>query len=52
MLFECWLQLRGEAGERQIKTVAEGKLLALTGLGGQPGECVSYVGVVGSEPAS
>jgi hypothetical protein len=25
MLFECWLQLRGEAGERQIKTVAEGK---------------------------
>jgi acetyl-CoA C-acetyltransferase len=52
MLFECWLQLRGEAGERQIKTVAEGKKLALThNLGGQPGECVSYVGVVGSEPA-
>jgi acetyl-CoA C-acetyltransferase len=53
MLFECWLQLRGEAGERQIKTVAEGKKLALThNLGGQPGECVSYVGVVGSEPAA
>ena len=53
MLFECWLQLRGEAGERQIKTVAEGKRLALThNLGGQPGECVSYVGVVGSEPAA
>jgi acetyl-CoA C-acetyltransferase len=52
MLFECWLQLRGEAGERQIKTVADGKKLALThNLGGQPGECVSYVGVVGSEPA-
>jgi acetyl-CoA C-acetyltransferase len=52
MLFECWLQLRGEAGERQIKTVAGGKRLALThNLGGQPGECVSYVGVVGSEPA-
>jgi acetyl-CoA C-acetyltransferase len=52
MLFEGWLQLRGEAGERQIKTVAEGKKLALThNLGGQPGECVSYVGVVGSEPA-
>jgi acetyl-CoA C-acetyltransferase len=52
MLFECWLQLRGEAGDRQIKTVAEGKKLALThNLGGQPGECVSYVGVVGSEPA-
>jgi acetyl-CoA C-acetyltransferase len=53
MLFECWLQLRGEAGERKINTVAEGKRLALThNLGGQPGECVSYVGVVGSEPAS
>jgi acetyl-CoA C-acetyltransferase len=53
MLFECWLQLRGEAGERQIKTVADGKRLALThNLGGQPGECVSYVGVVGSEPAA
>jgi acetyl-CoA C-acetyltransferase len=53
MLFEGWLQLRGEAGERQIKTVAEGKKLALThNLGGQPGECVSYVGVVGSEPAA
>jgi acetyl-CoA C-acetyltransferase len=53
MLFECWLQLRGEAGERQIKTVAAGKQLALThNLGGSPGECVSYVGVVGSEPAA
>jgi acetyl-CoA C-acetyltransferase len=47
MLFECWLQLRGEAGPRQIKT---GKKLALThNLGGSPGECVSFVGVVGSE---
>jgi acetyl-CoA C-acetyltransferase len=50
MLFECWLQLREEAGERQIKTVREGKTLALThNLGGTPGECVSYVGIVGSE---
>ena len=50
MLFECWLQLRGEAGERQIPTVAQGKKLALThNLGGSPGECVSYVGIVGSE---
>jgi acetyl-CoA C-acetyltransferase len=39
--------LRGEAGPRQIKT---GKKLALThNLGGSPGECVSFVGVVGSE---
>jgi acetyl-CoA C-acetyltransferase len=51
MLFECWLQLREEAGARQVRTVAEGKRLALThNLGGSPGECVSYVGVIGSEP--
>jgi acetyl-CoA C-acetyltransferase len=54
MLFECWLQLRGEApAERTIRTVAAGRTLALThNLGGSPGECVSYVGVVGSEPAA
>jgi len=53
MLFECWLQLRGEAGERQIATIAQGKKLALThNLGGSPGECVSYVSVVGSEPSA
>jgi acetyl-CoA C-acetyltransferase len=53
MLFECWLQLRGEAGDRQIATVGAGKRLALShNLGGSPGECVSYVGVVGSEPAA
>jgi acetyl-CoA C-acetyltransferase len=51
MLFECWLQLREEAGERQVETIAAGRKLALThNLGGTPGECVSYVGVVGSEP--
>jgi acetyl-CoA C-acetyltransferase len=50
MLFECWLQLRGEAGKRQIGSVARGRNLALThNLGGAPGECVSFVGVVGSE---
>ncbi len=47
MLFECWLQLRGEAGERQIHN---GKTKALThNLGGAPGACVSFVAVVGSE---
>jgi acetyl-CoA C-acetyltransferase len=52
MLFEAWLQLREEAGDRQIPTVAQGKKLALThNLGGSPGECVSYVGLVGTEPA-
>jgi acetyl-CoA C-acetyltransferase len=50
MLFECWLQLRGEAGKRQIASVERGRRLALThNLGGAPGECVSFVGVVGSE---
>src|SRR5438105_1555563 len=50
MLFECWLQLRGEAGKRQIASIARGRKLALThNLGGAPGECVSFVSVVGSE---
>jgi acetyl-CoA C-acetyltransferase len=53
MLFECWLQLRGQAGKRQIASVARGRKLALThNLGGAPGECVSFVGVVGSEPSA
>jgi acetyl-CoA C-acetyltransferase len=53
MLFECWLQLRGEAGKRQIPSVARGRTLALThNLGGAPGECVSFVSVVGSEPSA
>jgi acetyl-CoA C-acetyltransferase len=50
MLFECWLQLRGQAGDRQI---SNGKKLALThNLGGAPGACVSFVSVVGSEPSA
>ena len=50
MLFECWLQLRGEAPrERQIATE---KALGLThNLGGGPGECVSFVSVVGTDPS-
>ncbi|MBI2528681.1 MAG: acetyl-CoA acetyltransferase [Candidatus Rokubacteria bacterium] len=50
MLFEAWLQLRGEAGPRQIPSVARGRKLAMThNLGGAPGECVSFVSIVGSE---
>jgi acetyl-CoA C-acetyltransferase len=50
MLFECWLQLRGLAGPRQIPSVAAGKTKALThNLGGGPGACVSFVSVVGTE---
>jgi acetyl-CoA C-acetyltransferase len=55
MMFECWLQLRGRAPEdRQIKSVTEGgRTLGLThNLGGGPGECVSFVSVVGSEPSA
>jgi acetyl-CoA C-acetyltransferase len=53
MLFECWLQLRGEAPEeRRIRSVDAGRTLALThNLGGQPGECVSFVSVVGAQPS-
>ena len=52
MLYECWLQLRHEApAERQVAAVEAGRKLALThNLGGGPGECVSFVGIVGSEP--
>jgi acetyl-CoA C-acetyltransferase len=54
MMFECWLQLRGEAPEeRRIRSVVAGRTLALThNLGGQPGECVSFVSVVGSQPTA
>ena len=46
MLYEAWLQLRGEAGPRQLPDPHT----ALThNLGGRPGGCVSFVSVVGSE---
>lgn len=52
MLFEAWLQLRGDApADRQIATVGEGRTRALThNLGGYPGEMVSFVSIVGTEP--
>jgi len=47
MLFECWLQLRFEAGDRQVATVERG--LALTqNLGGAPGDCVCFIAIVGT----
>jgi acetyl-CoA C-acetyltransferase len=54
MLFECWLQLRGEAPpERRVAALDRGRTLGLThNLGGSPGECVSFVSVVGSEPSA
>lgn len=52
MMYECWLQLRQQAPpERQIQSVGKGgRTLGLThNLGGAPGECVSFVSIVGSE---
>jgi acetyl-CoA C-acetyltransferase len=46
MLFECWLQFRGEAQDRQLDDPRVG----LThNLGGRPGTCVSFVSIVGRE---
>jgi acetyl-CoA C-acetyltransferase len=46
MLFECWLQFRGQAGDRQL----DDPQLGLThNLGGRPGACVSFISVVGAE---
>jgi len=52
MMFEAWLQLRGEAGaERQIARIGAGRSLALThNLGGFPGEMVSFVSILGTDP--
>jgi acetyl-CoA C-acetyltransferase len=46
MLYEAWLQFRGDAGDRQLSDPHT----ALThNLGGRPGACVSFVSVVGRE---
>jgi acetyl-CoA C-acetyltransferase len=47
MLFECWLQFRGEAGDRQI---TEPRLALTHNLRGRPGACVSFISLVGSKP--
>ncbi|MCU0310170.1 MAG: acetyl-CoA acetyltransferase [Acidimicrobiales bacterium] len=51
MMFEAWLQLRGEAPEeRTVSSLAAGRKLALThNLGGYPGEMVSFVSLLGAE---
>jgi acetyl-CoA C-acetyltransferase len=46
MLFECWQQFRGAAGERQL---ADPTLGLTQNLGGPPGACVSFVSIVGNE---
>jgi acetyl-CoA C-acetyltransferase len=47
MMYEMWLQLRGEAGQRQLK---DPRLGLTHNLGGVPGRCVSFVSVVGRSP--
>ena len=48
MMFEAWLQLRGEAPEE--RTIGNDRALALThNLGGYPGEMVSFVSILGNE---
>jgi len=44
MMYEMFLQLRGEAGARQIKNP---KIGMTHNLGGAPGRCVSFVSLVG-----
>ena len=49
MLYEAWLQLRGDAPpERRISTLGARSLALTHNLGGYPGEMVSFVGIVGS----
>ncbi len=48
MMFEAWLQLRGEAPEE--RRIATDRSLALThNLGGYPGEMVSFVSILGTD---
>jgi acetyl-CoA C-acetyltransferase len=49
MMFEAWLQLRGEAPEeRRIGTFGERELALVHNLGGYPGEMVSSITVLGT----
>jgi acetyl-CoA C-acetyltransferase len=49
MLYEAWLQLRGQAGKRQL---ASPRTALTHNLGGRPGSCVSFVSIVGTEEGS
>jgi len=49
MMFEAWLQLRGEAPpERRISTYGKRSLALTHTLGGYPGEMVSFVSILGT----
>ncbi|QYJ03610.1 hypothetical protein KUV85_14930 [Nocardioides panacisoli] len=47
MLYEMWLQFRGEAGDRQVETPGFG---LVQNQGGSPGDLVSAVTIVSSRP--
>ncbi len=50
MMFEVWLQMRGEAPEeRRISTLGSRNLALTHNLGGYPGEMVSFVSILGTE---
>jgi acetyl-CoA C-acetyltransferase len=50
MLYEVWLQLRGQApAERRIATYGTRHKALTHNLGGYPGEMVSFVGIFGTE---
>ena len=50
MLFEVWLQLRGQAPEeRRISTYGTRNLALTHNLGGYPGEMVSFISILGTE---
>ncbi|MGW1029108.1 acetyl-CoA acetyltransferase [Streptomyces sp. NPDC002577] len=49
MMFEAWLQLRGEApADRRISTYGSRSLALTHNLGGYPGEMVSFVSILGT----
>jgi acetyl-CoA C-acetyltransferase len=49
MIFEAWLQLRGEAPrERRISTFGSRSLALTHNLGGYPGEMLSFVSILGT----
>ncbi len=51
MHYECWLQLRGAAGDnRQIALSPSRNMGLVHNLGGYPGEMVSFVSILGPEP--
>jgi len=51
MMYEAWLQLRGEAPEeRRISTYGSRNLALTHNLGGYPGEMVSFISILGTEP--